>query len=121
MPTAINSAVPKYAGELFTYEKILEIRPDPDNDVSLLYQPSAFTTDGDAYYVADTYNHRIAVFDLQGNYVRSIGRQGEGPGELQYPGGEVSASFSLRDGIIAVFVGNRRVTARWSRRSRPRR
>lgn len=112
--TAVNSSVPKYSGELFAYEKILEIRPDPANDESLLYQPSAFTTDGEAYYVADTGNHRIAVFDLQGNFVRSIGRQGEGPGELQYPGAEVPASFFLRDGVISVHAGRRAATVRFA-------
>ena len=36
-------------------------------------------------YVLDNGNHRVQVFDLAGGYVRTLGREGEGPGELQLP------------------------------------
>jgi hypothetical protein len=34
-------------------------------------------------YVADTGNHRIQVFDEAANFLRTLGRQGQGPGEFQ--------------------------------------
>lgn len=37
----------------------------------------------DEVYVADTGNNRIQVFDLDGEYVRSIGEAGSGDGQLQ--------------------------------------
>jgi len=42
---------------------------------------------GQAVYVADSGNHRIQVFTPAGAFVRSFGKQGPGPGELQEPWG----------------------------------
>lgn len=36
-------------------------------------------------YVLDSGNHRFIKFDKNGNYVWSVGRKGQGPGELQRP------------------------------------
>ncbi len=36
-------------------------------------------------YICDFGNHRIQVFDEAGNYKRTIGRRGEGPGDLMNP------------------------------------
>ncbi len=36
-------------------------------------------------YVADDLNHDVRVFDFEGQLVRVIGRQGDGPGEFQSP------------------------------------
>jgi DNA-binding beta-propeller fold protein YncE len=38
-------------------------------------------------YVADSMNNRVLVFDFQGKFVRSIGNQGQGPGEFAKPTG----------------------------------
>ncbi|MGE0351857.1 MAG: 6-bladed beta-propeller [Gemmatimonadales bacterium] len=37
-------------------------------------------------YVLDTGAHRVAVFDSSGTVLRVMGRQGGGPGEMQFPG-----------------------------------
>jgi tripartite motif-containing protein 2/3/tripartite motif-containing protein 71 len=37
------------------------------------------------FYVVDSYNHRINVFDKDWGLQRTIGKKGEGPGELQHP------------------------------------
>jgi hypothetical protein len=86
IPIALNSATPRYPGEIFAYEKVVEIRADADNFDSQLYQPRAFTLGSDGrYYVADTYNHRVAIYDATGAFVGAIGREGDGPGELHGP------------------------------------
>lgn len=36
-------------------------------------------------YVADSCNHRIQIFDAQGNFLRLHGRPGQRPGEFSYP------------------------------------
>lgn len=56
-------------------------------------------------YIMDTGNHRIVVFDEAGNHLRTLGRQGGGPGEFQmWPSGIKVAS----DGAINVYdMGNR--------------
>jgi hypothetical protein len=38
-------------------------------------------------YIADSGNHRVVVFDLNGNFVRIIGQKGQGPGEFNNPTG----------------------------------
>jgi len=38
-----------------------------------------------AIYVVDTWGHTIYVYDLDGNRRGSIGKRGEGPGDLNYP------------------------------------
>ena len=38
-------------------------------------------------YIVDSGNHRIVVFDLEGNFVQTIGQQGQGPGEFNNPTG----------------------------------
>ncbi len=50
-------------------------------------------------YVVDRDDGRILVFARDGRYVRQIGRQGEGPGELRIPNGVALTP----DGRIAVF------------------
>lgn len=86
VPVAVNSAIPRYEGEIFTYEKVLEIRADPDDPETLLYEPMTFSLGDDGlYYVADTGNDRVAVFDAEGKLVRTIGRRGDGPGEFRGP------------------------------------
>ena len=34
-------------------------------------------------YVLDSGNHRVQVFDVAGGYLRTLGREGQGPGELE--------------------------------------
>lgn len=43
------------------------------------------TADSANVYVADTANHRIQRFDLEGNLLRIIGSPGTAPGQLKYP------------------------------------
>ena len=74
-----------------------------DEDAQLL-QPKSLTVHGGLVYVADTYNHRIQVYQLpDGRHVRSIGRtagqapvrdnhdgnarKGSAPGEFNEPAG----------------------------------
>jgi hypothetical protein len=40
---------------------------------------------GDRVYVADAANHEIRIFDGSGRFVHSMGRPGNGPGELRSP------------------------------------
>jgi hypothetical protein len=39
----------------------------------------------DNLYILDSGNFRVLVFDRSGKYVRQIGKQGNGPGELTFP------------------------------------
>lgn len=58
----------------------------------------AFDASGNLH-VFDPEAMRIVVVDREGNFLREIGREGEGPGELGYPWGfEI-----LRDGRIVIY------------------
>lgn len=80
---ALTTGGPRYSEPLFRYEPILTLKQDPDREESLLYRPSIFVMAPDGYfYVEDYRNYRIAVFNPQGEYERSFGRKGGGPGEF---------------------------------------
>lgn len=93
---ALTTGGPRYHGEIFEYEKLLEIRPDPGIEESILYDPMAMTVDESGnFYVSVHQDGRVAVFDPEGDWVRDIGRQGQGPGEFQYVGG-----LEIVDGVL---------------------
>ncbi len=82
--TAVTSSVPKYEGQLFEFEEILHLRQDEKRTESLLNRARSFIMGDDGrYYVPDPGDNRIAVFNENGEYSHSIGRQGAGPGEFE--------------------------------------
>lgn len=98
---------PKYEGELFEYEPILTLKGNPEIEESMLFRSGQFTVDRDGNFFICSEN-RIAVFDKEGSYVRSFGREGNGPGEfrrmrLQY----------LHDGIISIYDSRVRRTTHY--------
>ena len=57
-------------------------------------------------YVCDRDNHRIQVFNLDLNFIRSIGSRGKGRGELNWPH---DAKFDIAGNIYVVEYANERV------------
>lgn len=68
-----------------------------------------------ALFVADTYAHDIKVFDPEGRLVRTIGRQGEAPGEFNFPthlafaNGELYVTDTMNSRIQVLADGGSRV------------
>lgn len=60
---------------------------DSDDENIAFHMPSDLAVGADGrIYILDTGNHRIQVFDKNGKYLKTIGRQGQGPGEFFMPG-----------------------------------
>ena len=71
----------------------------PVNDTNRLYQPTNIALDDRGnVIVSDTGGFRVQVYDTEGNYVRSIGKQGTAPGYFARPKGVAVA----RDGTSYV-------------------
>jgi hypothetical protein len=56
----------------------------PDNQIFTHTTNVAIGADG-TVYVVDPGNFQVLIFDKDANFIRSFGRQGEGPGEFQEP------------------------------------
>ncbi len=81
---AITSGGPKYTEPLFDYEVVVTLKENPDRPESILFRPGDICMDQEGnIYVEDKGNGRMAVFNPQGNFVRSFGKVGDGPGEFR--------------------------------------
>jgi hypothetical protein len=80
-----NPGEPMYGEEEFLLEEELVLgQGEEDADPFLLISYLA-VDDEENIYVSDTRACHIRVFDKNGNSLRTIGRKGEGPGELIFP------------------------------------
>ena len=83
---ALTTGGPKYDGDIFAYEKVLTIRPDPAAPESYLGPPGAMTMSEDGtIFVADGRAGRVVAFSSDGAFLRTYGRRGQGPGEFRFP------------------------------------
>ena len=73
----------------------------------LFFRPQGVAVDdAGRMYVVDMGNTQVQVFDADGEYLRTLGQEGQGPGELQMPMGLAIAG----DRVIVSDWGNRRLT-----------
>ena len=100
---------PKYLGELFTYEKEMVIDTEQSEE-TMLFRPRQFVADADGnFYIYDSGIGSILMFDADGQYLRSIGHKGQGPGEFR--GGQIQM---VREGIIQFYDSSLRRTTRFN-------
>lgn len=66
-------------------------------------------------HVLDTSGNRVVVFDADGRHLRTLGRAGQGPGEIGVPGGLAVSP----DGHVAVADFSRRGFVRWDPEGQP--
>jgi hypothetical protein len=71
--------------------------PKDTPDEAVLGRPLALALDGDRLYIADALDCAVKIFSTQGRYLESVGRKGQGPGELSFPSG-----VCVSGGTIAV-------------------
>jgi hypothetical protein len=80
-----NSALPKYGEIKLDLKEEIRIGSENDED-SLFNRVGEVAVDReDNIYINDMSNFRIQKFDRNGKYLQTIGRFGQGPGELQMP------------------------------------
>jgi len=109
IPVALTTGGPKYQEDLFEFEEILRLEQDVSREETILYQVRQYIMCDDGnYYVNDMGNTRIAVFGADGKYIRSFGRDGDGPGEFRYPNilwisGDILAVFDSRNRRTTLF------------------
>jgi hypothetical protein len=61
--------------------------PANDEDAAVLGRPVALTLGPEGLYVADALDCAVKVFSREGRFLRSFGRRGSGPGEMNFPSG----------------------------------
>jgi hypothetical protein len=72
--------------------KAVEIAlPSNPEDAAVLGRPVAMAFGPDRLYIADALDCAVKVFSGEGRFLRSFGRKGDGPGELDFPSGVAAA------------------------------
>jgi hypothetical protein len=80
-----NPKEPLYGELVFDLEEDLSIGNEKDDNY-LLYKVRDIRVDNQGnIYVVDMGNHRIQIYDKDGNYLQTIGKVGQGPGDFQLP------------------------------------
>jgi hypothetical protein len=79
---------------LKAFEIALPANPE---DAAVLGRPVAMAFGPDGLYIADALDCAVKVFSAEGRFLRSLGRKGSGPGELNLPSG-----VAVREDVIAV-------------------
>jgi len=80
-----NPGEPMYRKEVVAFEEELSIGESEGPEESLVSNITSFTVDDEGNVIILDIRLGIKVFDKNGKYLRSIGRKGQGPGELQGP------------------------------------
>ena len=81
---ATTSMVPRYKDQLFNFIEEAQLVQDEFNPESLITRAYTFHRGDDGqYYVPDTGAERIGIFGKDGQFIRWIGKQGDGPGEFR--------------------------------------
>jgi len=81
-----NPEEPIYEGNLFTAEEELSIGGEEGSDTYAFSDISHLTADDQGrIYALDRKESHVKVFDAEGRYLRTIGRPGQGPGDLNEP------------------------------------
>ena len=80
-----NPAKPYYGELTIELEEDLVIGSETDENY-MFYQAGSIAVDNQGnIYIVDSGNQRIQKYDKNGNYLQTIGRKGQGPGEFMSP------------------------------------
>lgn len=82
---------------------------DPNQSFYSVFRGTVATDAAGNIYVLDSPAYRVVVFGPGGEFLRAMGRQGGGPGELAFPAGLVVSA----DGHVGVIDFGKRGIVRW--------
>jgi hypothetical protein len=100
-----NPKEPLYKTPVFELKEELSIGgPEAQEDAAFGQIASVAIDDAGTLYVLDARASNIKIFDASGEYLRTVGRQGQGPGELEYP---TNLSLIRTKGELAVNLQTR--------------
>ncbi len=81
-----NPTEPIYKNPILELKEELSLGgPEAQGEAAFGRIQSVVVNDSGSIYVLDRKNYNIKVFDPSGNHIRTFGRQGQGPGEFEYP------------------------------------
>ncbi|MFO7979812.1 MAG: 6-bladed beta-propeller [Candidatus Aminicenantes bacterium] len=81
-----NTKEPIYEPGVFILEEELSISETPEREELIFSQIRSIDVDESGrLYILDQGEAHVYVFDPNGNYIKSIGKKGQGPGELHMP------------------------------------
>lgn len=83
--TIRNPETPRYGTFVPDLAEDLAIGDEKDDRYFLPGWVSIDIDQAGTIYACDSGNRRVQVYDKSGSYVRTLGRQGQGPGEYSYP------------------------------------
>ena len=79
-----NTETPLHPEKSVTFEEDLSIESEDEEGNIILYRPGGYGIDEkENIFISDYQDKVIKVFDTQGQVIRTIGREGNGPGEFQ--------------------------------------
>jgi hypothetical protein len=103
-----NPKVPLYKTPVLELAEELSLGgPDAQGDYAFGEVRNFVVDDAGRIYVLDRKNVHVKVFDPSGAYLRTIGRQGQGPGEFDSPR---TLSINRATGEFAVLQTSRRIS-----------
>ena len=102
-----NPKEPLYKTPVLEFQEDLSLGgPEAQGDYAFSQIQTFVVDDAGSIYVLDQQSSHIKVFDNAGKYIRTIGRKGQGPGELDLPW---VLSINRRAGELAVLQLSRRI------------
>lgn len=105
-----NPKKPIYSNEIVFFNEELSIGMSEGPEEYILNYILSFAADDEGnIFILNMKPFRVKVYDKEGKYIRSIGREGQGPGEFQFPGNiqfteqKELMVCDLRRGVILFF------------------
>lgn len=102
-----NPKEPMYGEDVFSLEEELSIGESEGREEHMFSEIRGIAVDDEErIYILDSKEAHIKVFDKDGEYIRTISRKGQGPGEIGFPR---SVFITNQNEIIVPDISNRRL------------